>query len=147
MGGMLAVGAASLHPKLARAARTITLLGSGCFGAGSWHAALRPLLAALCLLGFPGREAGGLLGAFAGTGAAALLESVFYWRSNMEVRAQGSGGVGGRGAPAGGGLQALSGRGCGGQALGLRCVPGAGGCPHTSCVGAQRAPSIAPGTW
>lgn len=44
MGGMLAVGAASRGMACAAAMRSLTLLGSGCFGAGSWHDLLAPLL-------------------------------------------------------------------------------------------------------
>ena len=87
MGGMLATGALSLQGHLSRHVRSVTLLGSGCYGAGSWHELLRPLLTVLCWFGFPGKLAGGVVGGLVGTNVLSLVESVFYWRSNTEVRA------------------------------------------------------------
>lgn len=96
MGGMLATGALSLQGYLSRHIRSVTMLGSGCYGAGSFHSYVRPLLLALCLYGFPGGFAGGLVGKLVGTWASAGLwpvETLFYWTSNTEVR--GRGGAGG----------------------------------------------------
>jgi hypothetical protein len=86
MGGMLATGALSLQGFLSRHIRTVTMLGSGCFGAGSWHSALKPLLLGLCVLGFPGGFASGLYSRVVGTWASLWpIETLFYWRSNTEV--------------------------------------------------------------
>jgi hypothetical protein len=86
MGGMLATGAmSSLDGSLSRHIATITMLGSGCYGAGSWHSVLKPAVLALSRWGFPGTLAGHLVGGLVGSPVLALLESAFYWRSNMEV--------------------------------------------------------------
>ena len=42
-------GALSLQGYLARSIRSVTMLGSGCYGAGSFHSYVKPLLMALCL--------------------------------------------------------------------------------------------------
>ncbi|GBF95977.1 alpha beta hydrolase [Raphidocelis subcapitata] len=85
MGGMLATGALSLQGFLSRHIRSVTMLGSGCFGAGSWHSALKPVLLGLCLLGFPGGFASGLYSRLVGTWASLWpIETLFYWRSNTE---------------------------------------------------------------
>lgn len=87
MGGMLATGALSLQGYLSRHIESVTMLGSGCFGAGSWHAVLKPLVMVLCHFGFPGRVAGSVVGKLIGTWARLwIIESAFYWRSNTEVR-------------------------------------------------------------
>ena len=90
MGGMLATGALSLQGYLSRHIRSVTMLGSGCYGAGSFHSYVKPLLLALCLYGFPGGLAGGLVGKLIGTWASVPLwpiETLFYWTGNTEVRA------------------------------------------------------------
>ena len=89
---MLATGALSLQGYLARSIRSVTMLGSGCYGAGSFHSYVKPLLMALCLYGFPGGFAGGVVGRLVGSWASAGLwpiETLFYWTSNTEVRACG----------------------------------------------------------
>lgn len=87
MGGMLAAGALSMQGPLAAAIRSVAMLGSGCYGAGAWYALLKPLVLALCYLGFPGGLAGSVIGRLAGTWASvAPAEVLFYWRSNTEVR-------------------------------------------------------------
>ena len=91
MGGMLATGALSLQGYLARSIRSVTMLGSGCYGAGSFHSYVKPLLMALCLYGFPGGFAGGVVGRLVGSWASAGLwpvETLFYWTSNTEVNAR-----------------------------------------------------------
>jgi hypothetical protein len=63
------------------------MLGSGCFGAGSWHSALRPLLLALCALGFPAATLGSIYSVLMGTWASIWpIETLLFWRSNIEVR-------------------------------------------------------------
>ena len=86
MGGMLAVGAMSQQGYLSRRVRSITMMASGCYGAGSWHSVLKPIVLLLSVCGFPGKQAGSLMGALAGTRALALLEGALYWRSNIQVR-------------------------------------------------------------
>jgi pimeloyl-ACP methyl ester carboxylesterase len=86
MGGMLAVGSLSLGGDVARAIASLTMVGSGCYGAGSWHAVLGPALRWLLPFGFPGVVAGHIMAPFVGTGLMGLVESIFYWRSNIEVR-------------------------------------------------------------
>eukprot|EP00879_Flechtneria_rotunda_P009761 GHRR01010211.1.p1 GENE.GHRR01010211.1~~GHRR01010211.1.p1 ORF type:complete len:394 (+),score=117.32 GHRR01010211.1:692-1873(+) len=88
MGGMLAVGLLSQQGRLASAIRSITLVASGCFGRGSWHGVLRPLINHITHYGFPAGIICQGIGAFAG-GVAALwaLEALFYWPSNMTVAA------------------------------------------------------------
>jgi hypothetical protein len=89
MGGMLATGALSMQTALAPSVRSITMVGSGCYGAGSWYSLLKPLVLAICLFGFPGDAAGAAIGKLAGTWASlAVAEAMFYWRSNTEVRAR-----------------------------------------------------------
>lgn len=85
MGGMLAVGAISRGLACAAALRSLTLLGSGCFGAGSWHAAAAPLIRAVTAYGF---HAGALVPLFdrmAGPAApvAWITRALFYDRSNV----------------------------------------------------------------
>jgi pimeloyl-ACP methyl ester carboxylesterase len=83
MGGMLAVGLHSQQHPLAGALRSITLLASGCFGAGSWHHALRPLISVLTRCGFPAGVVAATIGALSGTAAALRpLEALFYWPCN-----------------------------------------------------------------
>jgi len=83
MGGMLATGALSLGGYLSRHIRSLTMLGSGCFGTGSWHSLLKPTVSLLCRFGFPGRIAGSFVSALIGTKMLALVEAAFYWPSNM----------------------------------------------------------------
>jgi len=52
MGGMLAVGAISRGMECASALRSVTLLASGCFGAGSWHSFVSPFVKAVTVSGF-----------------------------------------------------------------------------------------------
>lgn len=52
MGGMLAVGATSRGLDWGSALRSVTLLSSGCFGAGSWHSYVGPLVRRITALGF-----------------------------------------------------------------------------------------------
>ena len=86
MGGMLATGVLSLQGVVSRHVRSVTMLGSGCFGAGSWHSVLKPLVLVLCYFGFPGHVAGSAIGRLVGTWAQmSLVETAFYWRSNIEV--------------------------------------------------------------
>ncbi|KIY96036.1 lipase [Monoraphidium neglectum] len=86
MGGMLATGALSMQGPLAQTVRSVVMLGSGCYGAGSWYSLLKPLVLGLCCFGFPGGVAGATIGKLAGTWASlAVMEAVFYWRSNTEV--------------------------------------------------------------
>jgi hypothetical protein len=101
MGGMLGTGALSLQGYLSRHIRSVTMLGSGCFGAGSWHSALRPLLLALCALGFPAATLGSIYSTLVGTWASVWpIETLLYWRSNLEVRKRAPpGGGGGRPSP------------------------------------------------
>ena len=92
MGGMLATGALSLQGYLSRHIRSVTMLGSGCYGAGSWYSYLKPLLLAMCVLGFPGGFMSWLFSKlFVGTWAGATkvgwpIETLFYWTANTEVR-------------------------------------------------------------
>jgi pimeloyl-ACP methyl ester carboxylesterase len=85
MGGMLATGAMSLQGALSRHVRSIVMLGSGCFGAGSWHSLLRPFVSVLCWPGFHGVLAGAVVGRLVRTHTLSLVESAFYWRSNTQV--------------------------------------------------------------
>jgi Zn-dependent protease with chaperone function len=91
MGGMLATGALSLQGYLSRHIRSVTMLGSGCYGAGSWYSYLKPLLLAMCVLGFPGGFMSWLFSKlFVGTWAGATkvgwpIETLFYWTANTEV--------------------------------------------------------------
>ncbi|GBF90704.1 alpha beta hydrolase [Raphidocelis subcapitata] len=85
MGGMLATGAMSLQGALSRHVRSVVMLGSGCFGAGSWHSVLRPFVSVLCWPGFHGVLAGAIVGPLVRTHALSLVESAFYWRSNTEL--------------------------------------------------------------
>lgn len=81
---MLAVGLQSQRGKLAGAIRSITMLASGCFGSGSWHSLLKPVINSITRYGFP---AGALLWAaslLTGTAAALLpVEVLFYVPCNM----------------------------------------------------------------
>ncbi|KIY95495.1 hypothetical protein MNEG_12468, partial [Monoraphidium neglectum] len=52
MGGMLAVGALSRGLECASALRSVTLLASGCFGAGSWHSFVGKHVSRLTRAGF-----------------------------------------------------------------------------------------------
>jgi pimeloyl-ACP methyl ester carboxylesterase len=52
MGGMLAVGAISRGLPCAAAFKSVTLVASGCFGAGSWHALAAPFVKAVTRAGF-----------------------------------------------------------------------------------------------
>lgn len=82
-GGMLAVGLLSQRHKLAQSLCTITLLASGCFGRGSWHSVLTPVINVLTRYGFPAGLATAAIGALSGTAAALLpLEALFYWPCN-----------------------------------------------------------------
>jgi hypothetical protein len=86
MGGMLATGALSLQGFLSRHIRSVTMLGSGCFGAGSWHSALKPIVLGLCVRGFPGGLAAGLFSKLIGTWASIKpVEALFYWTGNTDV--------------------------------------------------------------
>lgn len=93
MGGMLATGALSLQGYLSRHVRSVTMLGSGCYGAGSWHSWLKPLLLSVCALGFPGGFASSTYSTLIGTWASPrVIEFLFYWHSNVEASAGGRGG-------------------------------------------------------
>lgn len=83
-GGMLAVGLQSQQPKLAAAIRSITMLASGCFGRGSWHGLLKPLINIITGYGFPAGAVCWAVGLLSGTMAALLpIEALFYWPCNM----------------------------------------------------------------
>ncbi|KAI8469074.1 MAG: Alpha/Beta hydrolase protein [Monoraphidium minutum] len=69
MGGMLAVGALTRGLPCAAALRSLTLIGSGCFGAGSWHSYAAPLITAVTGAGFPAGAAIALLTSLRGPGA------------------------------------------------------------------------------
>jgi pimeloyl-ACP methyl ester carboxylesterase len=85
MGGMLAVGALTRGLECASALRSVTLLGSGCFGAGSWHAAVAPLLTRVTAAGFFAGHIVPLLARLRGPGApvAWLTRSLFYVGANV----------------------------------------------------------------
>lgn len=83
-GGMLAVGLQSQQHKLAASVRSITMLASGCFGAGSWHSYLKPVINVITRYGFPAGVGCWALSLLSGTAAALLpLEALFYCPSNM----------------------------------------------------------------
>jgi fermentation-respiration switch protein FrsA (DUF1100 family) len=68
--------------------RSITMMASGCFGSGSWHSVLKPVINSITGYGFP---AGFLLWALSlltGTATALLpFEALFFWPSNMSKAA------------------------------------------------------------
>lgn len=76
MGGMLACGLLSQQGKYASILRSAALVGSGCFGDGSWHAVLKPLVKPIIRLGFPAGTAGQGLALLADTPAALTLFEV-----------------------------------------------------------------------
>lgn len=81
---MLAVGLQSQQHQLAGAIRSITMLASGCFGKGSWHSLLKPLINRLTAYGFPAGAACWAVGLLTGTAAALLpIEALFYVPCNM----------------------------------------------------------------
>jgi pimeloyl-ACP methyl ester carboxylesterase len=86
MGGMLAVGALSRGMACAAAFRSITLLASGCFGAGSWHSLVAPLVTRAAAMGF---HAGQVVPALANLRGLMrplgwLVSSLFYVQGNVE---------------------------------------------------------------
>lgn len=92
MGGMLGCGLLS-HPSLRRRfagrVRSLTLLGSGCFGAGSWHHRGQAFVRALThFSGFPaglaGRGIAAVNLALAGKAGLRSAEGLFFWPSNVE---------------------------------------------------------------
>jgi pimeloyl-ACP methyl ester carboxylesterase len=92
MGGMLGCGLLS-HPRLARAfagrVRSLSLVASGCFGAGSWHHRGGAVVRALTRLGgFPaglaGRGLAAVNRALAGRGGLRAGEGLFFWPPNVE---------------------------------------------------------------
>eukprot|EP00877_Chromochloris_zofingiensis_P013644 jgi/Chrzof1/8533/Cz03g14190.t1 len=84
MGGMLAVGLFSQQNGLAAAIRSMTLIASGCFGYGSWHSILKPVINSITGLGFPADTVCQLLSLLSATPLAlAPLETLFFWRANM----------------------------------------------------------------
>jgi pimeloyl-ACP methyl ester carboxylesterase len=86
MGGMLAVGAVSRGLPCARALRSLVLLASGCFGAGSWHGLVGPLLTRLAAAGFHAGHVVPLLASLRGPLApvAWATRALFYVRGNVE---------------------------------------------------------------
>eukprot|EP00878_Enallax_costatus_P007991 GHUV01008358.1.p1 GENE.GHUV01008358.1~~GHUV01008358.1.p1 ORF type:complete len:238 (+),score=53.11 GHUV01008358.1:974-1687(+) len=91
MGGMLAIGLLSQQGKFASGLRSITLVASGCFGAGSWHSVLRPIILPVTAFGFPA----GLICSAIGTLSAFtrvlwfmyFIQGLFYCPSNTPVKA------------------------------------------------------------
>lgn len=62
------------------------MLGSGCFGDGSFHYWLRPLLIALCLFGFPAGFGGAIVGRLIASFVPMWpIAGFFYWPGNTEV--------------------------------------------------------------
>jgi pimeloyl-ACP methyl ester carboxylesterase len=87
MGGMIAVGALSRGLPCAAALRSVTLLASGCFGAGSWHEVVGPLLTGVTRpAGFHAGHVVPLLARLRGPLApvAWLTRSLFYVRGNVD---------------------------------------------------------------
>jgi pimeloyl-ACP methyl ester carboxylesterase len=87
MGGMLAVGAISRGLPCAAAMRSVTLVASGCFGAGSWHSYVAVLLTSLARAGvFAGQLVPWLVGL---RGLAAPLamgvRCLFYMPANVDA--------------------------------------------------------------
>eukprot|EP00882_Tetradesmus_deserticola_P032198 GHRQ01036446.1.p1 GENE.GHRQ01036446.1~~GHRQ01036446.1.p1 ORF type:complete len:212 (-),score=88.05 GHRQ01036446.1:114-749(-) len=81
---MLAVGLLSQQGKFAGALRSVTLLASGCFGRGSWHGILAPLIRSITGCGFPAGAVCSAVGSLIGTAAALwLVEALFYMPRNM----------------------------------------------------------------
>lgn len=84
MGGMLAVGLLSQQGPFAAALRSVTLLASGCFGRGSWHSILAPLITRLTGYGFPAGLVCAAVGSLVGSAAALwFVEALFYMPCNM----------------------------------------------------------------
>jgi len=86
MGGMLAVGAISRGLECASALRSVTLLASGCFGAGSWHSFVSPFVKAVTVAGF---HAGFFVPALAGLRGLLrplgwAVQALFYAHDNMD---------------------------------------------------------------
>lgn len=52
-GGMLGSGLCSQAGKWSKRLRSVMLVGSGCFGDGSWHCLLKKLVVPLVHFGFP----------------------------------------------------------------------------------------------
>lgn len=87
MGGMLACGLLSQQGKLANTIRSLTLIASGCFGIGSFHSYLKPLIHTITGLGFPAGSVCQLLSLFSNTPISlSLFETLFFWRSNMSPK-------------------------------------------------------------
>lgn len=81
---MLAVGLQSQQGKLASAIRSITMLASGCFGSGSWHSVLKPVINGITRYGFPAGAVLWAVSLLTGTAASLLpVEALFYWPCNM----------------------------------------------------------------
>ena len=88
MGGMLAVGAISRGLACAAALRSLTLVASGCFGAGGWHQWVGPLLVRLAApVGFHAGVAVPLLAGLRGLAAplGALTRSLFVVGANVDA--------------------------------------------------------------
>lgn len=84
---MLAVGLLSEQGKYVSALRSVTLLASGCFGQGSWHSILAPLITRITKYGFPAGLVCSAIGSLTGTSMSLWpVEVLFYWPSNMPVR-------------------------------------------------------------
>jgi hypothetical protein len=80
---MLASGLLSRGGRHASALRSITLLASGCFGAGSWHSLLTPLILGVTRAGFPaGIVCAAISVAAAKSALMWPLEALFYWPGN-----------------------------------------------------------------
>lgn len=88
MGGMLAVGAQSRGLECAAALRSITLLASGCFGAGSWHSLVGPFVRRITAAGFHAGQIVPFAAALRGPLAPLAwgVRALFYVRGNVEPR-------------------------------------------------------------
>lgn len=85
MGGMLVCGLLCQRTKFAATICSASLVASGCFGNGSWHATLKPLVKPLTRLGFPADMATKGLALLADMPVSlAVFEALFYWPPNME---------------------------------------------------------------
>ncbi|GBF87341.1 alpha beta hydrolase [Raphidocelis subcapitata] len=86
MGGMLAVGALSRGLECASALRSVTLLASGCFGAGSWHSLVGPGVRAVAAAGFHAGHVVPFVSRLRGALAplAWAVQSLFFVRSNVD---------------------------------------------------------------
>ncbi|WIA36649.1 hypothetical protein OEZ86_007933 [Tetradesmus obliquus] len=86
MGGMLGSGLCSQAGKWGKRLRSVTLLGSGCFGDGSWHVLLKKLVVPVTSFGFPAHITTQGLALLANTPVAlSVFEALFYWPANVEA--------------------------------------------------------------